>query len=217
MCMSEYENSYGRWISSLQTFDYYAVAVCGAALAFTAHNFAFSHFGWNQGTVELSAMCCLFAAFYFGLKRAELVHMLLRFENEKIGLTNHRDEMRRRREMPGGVVREGDLSALSADEVDDRINRYSESINRLSDELKKTGEKMGLMYGMRDRLLIVGVVILLLAKIIFPSVHSKPGWQAFVTQSHGIVRVHAERGEVEYFTSEGWLPPPKAYEVLNRR
>ena len=162
--MSAYETSYDRWNDAIQAFDYYVVGVLGGGIIFLIKDLKIEHVGLNSDTITAFGVFILIVACISGLSRLEQQHMRLRFENEKIKITDYRNRIK---DNPAEIFRESHQK-LTPEEVKEWANKLDSDFILVRKALKNSGDKAARLYSIRNWSLISGLIILFAAKLIDP-------------------------------------------------
>lgn len=166
------DTAYESWREASQTFDYFVTGLTGALAAYVGENLEPTRLGLNPRTIEVAALAFLVAAVIVGLKRIEATVTMYRIQSKAL----HHEETRGAlvaslQANPKGLLNEVTGEAYTRDEAltQARHHEVHGAANReKAEELAGVAESR---YDWRNRLLLVGFVLLVIARILPAYVH----------------------------------------------
>lgn len=163
---SDYENAYSDYLEASQRFDYFLAGVSIALVGYLGSRFTPTPIGWNASTVELAALISLLASAFSGLKRVQTLVHLLKLTQQHI---REVDSAAAFTEAATAGQTAIDYAARQALSVRD-LSVRGETHRGNAESYKKLQQDMGVLSGrwslFRDRLLVLGLSLLILARLV---------------------------------------------------
>lgn len=156
-----------------QKFEYFITGAIGAMFAYSVQNYTPQVLGWNPQTLEPVAILCLAASFFCGLKRIEARYHELGISYEKhqaLGDAKAMEDTLR-------LIHEDPLRHIprqSIEKIQKSLEIQASRAKSADPILDKLGRQMGILYRIRNYLMIAGFLLLVCAKIGTPYLSPKP-------------------------------------------
>jgi hypothetical protein len=161
---------YARSTESQDKFDYFMATITGAILTYILQKYQPAKWCWNAATLEPIGLILLFLSFFFGLLRIQATMLVYR----------HNCDCLRAGEMKGSLIdayESGTIASgiepssgriITRAEMPNIINEYQEREKSEDEARKKHSNSAHTYFVWRNRLLVIGFLILLMAKMLSP-------------------------------------------------
>lgn len=147
-----------------QKFEYFVTGAIGAVFAYSVQNYDPQVLAWNPQTLEPIAILCLAVSFFCGLKRIEARY-------HELGISYEKNQS-----LGDAKAMEDALRLIHEDPVRHQPRQSIEEIQKALDTqvsrsqsaapiLDKLGRQMGILYRIRNYLMIAGFLLLVAAKV----------------------------------------------------
>ena len=149
-------------------FDYFLAGITGAVLAYFVKDFAPQRLGANQSTIEIVGLLVIILSFYLSLMRIES-SILIRRTQTRISEQSDKVAQTSKVLMEGKPAFESNSGRVIGLEELTRLKERSKGEKKFAVELFKNEEgRAKTIYDWRNRTLIFGFLILLLARVLGP-------------------------------------------------
>lgn len=150
-----------------EKYDYFMAGLAAALTAYLGENFNPSRASWLVADVlEALAILILIASVAAGIKRIAIANRLLRVSHAKIGHMERIEVLQKGLAEPEGVIRIPGLANLQPGVAEQLLSK-SERMRSESQDLQEKLMKHVMMSGhLRDRFLLSGFLVLLVARLI---------------------------------------------------
>ncbi len=162
--MGRSDSAFWTWSESAEKFDYYLCGLIAAVAAFTLRDLgSLSHF-WSPPGVEMVSVLLLLSGVALGLKRIEATIEIKLLQHRRLYCEETRGKLGDPR-LPalGYNAATGDM--LSAEAREAEWKRASIELELLRGKLDARLNRAGLFYRWRNRVFLIGVLGLVIAKI----------------------------------------------------
>ena len=163
---SDYDNAYSNYLEASQRFDYFVAGISIAIVGYLGSRFTATPIGWNASTVELASLISLLASAFSGLKRVQTIVYLLKSTQQHIREVDSAAAFTEAATAGQTAIDYAAGQALSARDLAVRGETHrgnAESYKKLQQDLGVLTSRWSLF---RDRLLIFGLSLLILARLV---------------------------------------------------
>ena len=165
MATERSDRVYEWYFDATQKFDYFVTGISLAMVGYLGSTFTASPLGWNPSTIELASIASLLGSAIAGLKRAESSILMLAGTQKKL----------REHESAGamaGIVSSGQAGLntetgefVTPEQAAKRLDRHKAGATIVAGHLDTAAKWAVRWYHARNFLLVLGLALLLLARI----------------------------------------------------
>jgi hypothetical protein len=160
------DDVYFHWLESSQKYDYFVAGLCFALVGYLGANLAPSRLGFNAQTLEIAAVVLVLGAAVSGVKRIAAMVELLRIGHGRLYAEESAGFYKSVALTGGPTINESTGDVMSPSQALALAAAAASSVTKqksLQDSWLRTGEQW---YLWRDRLLLVGLGLLILSRVL---------------------------------------------------
>jgi hypothetical protein len=165
MVIERSDKVYENWRQATEKFDYFVLGLTGALCAYISQQYEPSKIGLNPGTLELTALLIFVFAAIVGFKRIEKTMALSRLNHRCLRAKEERGSLMAAG--PGTLMNEATGDVFSQDKVQELIQEKSIQIPILNQQIEKVGDAAWRAYHLRNWAILIGFLVLMIAKVWF--------------------------------------------------
>jgi hypothetical protein len=159
------DSIYVQYLGSVQKFDYFVAGVSLALMGFLGSRFQASRIGWNPATIELSSLLTLLVSAIAGLKRIESQFTLLAMMHRRLHEEEAAGSLAKASQAGGAALNESTGEILSYSQLVFGSQYHRIGAQVIKERLDKLANRSGEWYRVRNVTLILGVALLILARL----------------------------------------------------
>jgi len=150
---------------SQQKFDYFVTGLTGALCGFIAERYTASRLGVNASTLELVSICILLVSFWFGFRRLQFGTLINQLNAHMLDVLEKRGTLAT--SVEGAPVANASTGDIYLPEmVRALVRKYGKDAKDIEKALEDTNSSAETAYHWRNRCLVAGFVVLLVAKVL---------------------------------------------------
>ena len=152
-------------------FDYFVCGVAGAIFAYIVKDYSPHKLAFDLSILTPAALVCLAGSFFAGLKRIESTIAAMRFNAAQLNLSEkagHLTEVIMKSGWPSEFYDKQTGEVGTTEQLPSRRDAFREGSKKAKTHVERNAEKAKTYYNLRNRLLILGFIAILAAKVAQP-------------------------------------------------
>jgi hypothetical protein len=160
------DRAYAAYVEALQKFDYFVVGVSLALVAYLGATLRAIPLGWNAPAIELAAIVSFLLSAIAGLKRVEAIVTLLGAMQKRLYEEEAAGALTKAAASGGPALNESTGQVMGAAALMFQAQYHRAGVGVITKHQESIGARSGFWYRSRDFFLVLGLALLVFARII---------------------------------------------------
>lgn len=156
---------YGWWKDAAEKYDYFMAGVCLAITSYLGQNLAPAALGFNGSTLEVVAVLVFAAASFCALKRIQTTAHLLRLQLSGAEEAEKHGRALEAIQHEGPVLGDRTGKLIPRTDLEQRSTAHAQRREIVDTQSKKSLGLASRYFAARDNLLIIGIVLVVIARV----------------------------------------------------
>ena len=156
---------FASYLEASQRFDYFVVGAAVALVGYLGARFAAVRLGWNPATIELASLGSLLAAVVCGLKRIETYVEVMKLNQKRLLEEESVGSLTSAAASGAPALNHSTGEILGPGQLMYKAEYHKVGVEVLSEMLDKEAKWSGYWYRARDFFLVLGLLLLVLARV----------------------------------------------------